>query len=272
MTKIFSCKSNEGYSLKILAEILAANLKTGCFLVDERGIFLCMMDQHRKILLDLELLAENFTVYKCKEKKMFIGINMSHFHKMLKTIKKKDSIQLFIDSENSTELGIKVIPKENNRITISHVKIQNIQNIVIDIPTGYTKSIIVSSSEYQKTIKDIGNIGNIMHITSKNFNIIFNCDAGGILKRSVQFGELDDSENDSDEENNETYSETFMTESLSRILKISGLSSTIQIFPGKPILFKTNVGLLGKLSVYIKSKDQLEDENCTINDDYESDD
>ena len=117
MTIIFKAKSHEAYCIKILAELLSNNIKTGCFVLDEKGISLCMMDHHRSILIDLILHAENFALYKFSmNKKLYLGINLNHFHKMLKSIKKKDSIELFIDDKNTTELAIKVIPKENNNL------------------------------------------------------------------------------------------------------------------------------------------------------------
>jgi len=270
MTIIFKCKSNEAYCLKILAELLTNNIKTGCFEIDETGISLCMMDHHRRILIDLKLHAENFTVYKFKTKKMYLGINLNHFHKMLKSIKKKDSIQLYIDNDSPTDLAIRVIPKENNRITTSYVKIQSIQNLIIDVPIGYYKPVIVSSSEYQKMCKDMGNIGNTMIVTAKNFHIEFNCDAGGILKRTVQFGEVDDSDDEIEGDDTQEYRQEFVTEQLCRITKMSGLGTNIQIFTGRPLLFRSNIGSLGKISIYIKSKEQLDSELCAVESDYDS--
>ena len=271
MTIIFKAKSREAYAIKILAELLANNIKTGCFVIDENGISLCMMDHHRRILINLKLNAygEGFTVYKFNSKKLFLGINLNHFHKMLKSIKKKDSIELFIDDESPTDLAIKVIPKENNRQTTSCIKIQSIQNLDIDIPTGYGKPISISSSEYQKIIKDMGSIGNIMNISSKKFSIEFSCNAGGILKRKVRFGEVDEDEDDEVDDKKE-FNQDFNTEQLCRITKLAGLSSNIQIFPGKPLLFKSNVGNLGFIEIYIKSKEQLESESCAIDSEYDS--
>jgi len=63
-----------------------------------------------------------------------------------------------------------------------------------------------------------------------------------------------------DEEGDTEYLEDFDTEQLSRIIKISGLSNTMQIFPKEelPLCFRTNIGSLGKLSIFIKSKKQIE--------------
>ena len=268
MTIIFKAKTNNAYIIKILAELLQNNIKTACFEIDKLGIELCMMDHHRTILIQVSLKSEKFNLYKFKsEEKLFLGINLNHFHKMLKSIKKKDSVCLFINDDAPNDLGIKVIPKENNRITTSFIKIQEIQTIDIDIPEGYGKPIIVPSSEYQKMCKDMSHIGNNINVVSKNFHIKFICNAGGVMKRHVEFGDTEDSE---DEENElDEYNQHFDTDQLSRITKISGLSSNLNIYSqnGSPLLFKSTVGCLGDISIYIKSKDLIEKEKKIINSD-----
>lgn len=272
MTIVFKAKTHNAFTIKMLAELLQNNIKTACFEIDSSGIYLCMMDHHRTVLLQVSLESDNFSVYKFKMKeKQFLGINLNHFHKMLKSVKKKDSMELFIDDKHINDLGIKVIPKENNRITTSYIKIQGIQTLDIDIPSGYEKPIIVSSSEYQKMCKDMIHIGNSINITSKKFHIQFKCNTGGVLKRHVDFGEMFDSDSDCEEDDikNEEYNQEFDTEQLSRITKLAGLSSNIQIYPknGLPLLFKSSVGSLGKISIYMKSKDLIEKENLYQTDD-----
>ncbi len=278
MPVIFKCKTGEAYYIKVLAELLTNNLKTGCFEVSDNSISLRMFDHHRKTMVDLELLAENFSVYKYKMNTKFcLGLNLNHFHKMLKSIKKKDSLQLFIDGENSTELGIKTIPKENTRVTTSGIKIQTIQNLDIDIPDGYGKPVIVLSSEFQKMCKDLSSIGSTnITVVAKNFQIEFIADADGILKRKVVFGENDDSSDDDDDNSdNIEYSATFATDQLSRITKLAGLSGNMQIFPAAsnlPLLFRSNIGSLGKISIFIKSKELLENEATSfLSDDSDGD-
>lgn len=262
MNYIFSAKTNEGYVIKNLAELLQSNIKTACFVINEKGIHLCMMDNNRTILINLELDAEKFNHYRYrKEGKLYIGINLSHFYKMLKSIKKKDAVQFFIEESAPNNLGIQVIPKENNRITTSYVKIQGIQNLDIDLPTGYTKPIIIPSGEYQKTIKGMLHISNSLNIVSKGSLIRFDCDAGGVMKRSTEFGELDDGINLSTD-----YNEEFDTEQLSRLTKMAGLSPVLQVYPanGLPLLFKSNIGQLGKISIYIKSKSEISNEREAV--------
>ena len=275
MTVIFKAKTHCAYTIKILAELLQNNIKTACFEINEDGVKLCMMDHHRTILIQVSLESENFTLYKfkCKDK-LFLGINLNHFHKMLKSIKKKDSMQLFINDDSPNDLGIKVIPKENNRITTSFVTIQEIQTIDIDIPEGYGKPIIVPSSEYQKMCKDMAHIGSMINVVARNFHIKFRCNACGVMKRHVEFGEMGDSDDEEEDDDNVVeYNQDFDTEQLSRITKMAGLSTNMQIYPkqGKPLLFKSSIGSLGKISIYIKSKDLIEKENSVLESDDDDD-
>jgi proliferating cell nuclear antigen PCNA len=254
--------------MKVLAELLQCNIKTACFEIDRNGLKLRMMDHHRTILIDMELDANCFTLYKFKSpEKLYLGINLTHFHKMLKSIKKRDSIELFIDDSAPNDLGIKIIPKENNRTTTSFIKIQNIQNLDIDLPEGYNNPIIVPSGEFQKMCKGLTHISNLTHITSKGFIIRFSSDAGGVMKRYTEFGEVEDPDNEDDTKGSEEeYSEDFDTEQLTRITKLAGLGSNIQIFPksDKPLLFRSPVGTLGKIAIYLKSKSLQELESRAV--------
>jgi proliferating cell nuclear antigen len=253
MTIIFKAKSQEAYVIKILAELLVNNIKTGCFEIDKNGISLRMMDHNRKILINLKLDSSEsgFSLYKFNSETMFLGINLNHFYKMLRTIKKKDSIELYIDDDSITDLYIKVVPKENNKTTVSTVKIQTIQNLDIDIPSNYDRPISVPSSDFQKLIKELNNLNKIIKITAKHSFIQFGCDASGIFTKNVGFGEDDETEEI-------LFDEDFSTEQLCKITKFAGLSNNIQIYPGHPLLFKSKVGNLGTIEVFIKSKQELE--------------
>lgn len=258
MAPIFKLKTTEGYTLKILGELLQNNIKVGCFDISETMVKFCMMDHHRKILIDMVLQYENFSTYKLTQNRLYFGINLNHFHKMIKSTKKKDSIELSIDSETPDQLCIKLIPRENNRITTSYIKIQEVQNVEIDVPSGFEKPIIITSSDYQKMCKDLNVIDQTIEITSNGNYVKFKANMSCVYSRDIIFGEYN--EDDDNNENKFTYH--FDIDQLSRISKISGLSNNIQIFIKNdlPILFRTNVGNLGKISLYLKSKEQQETE------------
>lgn len=255
---IFRARTNEGYLFKVLSELLIQNIQRSCFVLNDESISLRMTDNLKKTLIDINLDSHNFQIYKSKfNSNKMIGINLNHLYKMLKSVKKKDTVELFILNDNNNNLGIKIIPKDNTRITTSYIKIQNIQNINIDIPFTYNKPIIIPSNDYQKMIKDMISIGNIIKIESYETIIKFICIADGVYSREVEFGIFDN------EDSNELLSsEEFYCEQLHKIIKMSGLDNKLYIYisPKNPLKISCNIGSIGKLNIYLKSISQLQEE------------
>ena len=262
----FRARTQDAYQLKVLAELLTNNLRVGHFELDEKGITLRQVTLGDHALIDLRLNAKRFAGYKfTHDDKAFLGLNLDHFHRMLRSIKKKDSLELFIDDNSPTDLCIKTkTTKEQSRTTLSTIKIQNSQNLTVEIPTGYGNPIIVSSSEIQKSFKDMLNISTTIVVTAYNYRISFSCNADGLLKRTVEFGEADDDE-DEEDAGRVLYCQDFATDQLGRITKIAGLSNTMMIYappePDLPLLFESDIGTLGTISIYIKSKQQIAEES-----------
>jgi hypothetical protein len=88
------------------------------------------------------------------------------------------------------------------------------------------------------------------------------------MKRFTEFGETEDSDGEEDDSKNDEpeYAEDFDTEQLTRITKLSGLSTNMQIYPKSenPLLFRCPIGTLGKISIYLKSKNLQEVESRAI--------
>ena len=222
MTRIFRAKTREGFTIKVLAEILQSNIKLAIFHIDSKGMKLRTMDDAETVLIDLHLKSENFALYRYKpDKPMTIGLTLSHLYKMLKSIKKCDSVELFIDDSKSTNLGIKVIPKENNRVTNSYIKInEDIQNLEIALPTGYKRSVKISSGDFQKTCKSLATISDDIRVSMKGFIITFTANKQDVMEKSVEFGEYDDSDSEDDEKSSQDYDDTFISQRLIGITKI----------------------------------------------------
>ena len=147
--------------------MLCHTIKLACFELNDSGIYLRTTDNENRLLIDLNLGRENFKKYKC-EKTLYIGVNVIHLYKMLKSIKKKDSITMFIDDERPNDLAIRVEQFDQINKTTSFVKIQNVQNIEIGVPSGYGHPIIIPSSNFQKLVKGLNHIYEQVDITRKN--------------------------------------------------------------------------------------------------------
>lgn len=261
---IFRCKTNDAYMIKILMEILHNNIKTGCFEISSDKIHFCMTDASRRTLLHFELYAKDFNIFQLNsDTPLKVGLNINHFYRMLKSIKKKDSMVLFIREDRPHELGIQIMPKEHTRLTISYIRVQNIQNLEILLPGPYVHSVLISSSEFSKMCKDMLSISNTLHVVSNVFHVRFVSHLGSVYSREVILGETE-LENDSDHTSllPTIFEDDFETEQLSRIVKMSGLSPTINIYSAKglPILIRSRIGNLGFLSIYMKSRGQVEEE------------
>jgi proliferating cell nuclear antigen PCNA len=260
MTILFKAKTDDGFTIKILAELLQNTIKTACLEINKNDISLRMMDARRTLLLDIHLYAVKFNIYEmASDETLYIGLNLSHLFRMLKSIKKKDSLSLTLGSDDLTKLFIRIHPKENNRIITSCINIQNIQNVDIPLPLGYDNPIVIPSEEYQRTLKDMNNISNSIFIRVRKYSICIYCLSNDIYYREVQFGQLDDN-------TPIVYEDEFDKEQLINIIKISGLSKNLQFYARRdlPLLIQSNVGELGIISVYIKSKLQIQMEGNDI--------
>ena len=261
MPAIFQFKTDEAYTIKILAELLQHCLKSACFMIDADGIKLRTIDSQKTLLLDLTISRENLRNYKCT-KPMIIGVNVIHLYKMLKSIKKKDSVMLFVDDQKEDYLGVEVKQVETKRVTTSHVKIQNIQSVNYQLPEGYDYPVVITSVEYQKMVKDLGSISKVTSVYARGPIIRFSCEGGDLYSREVTFGEEDEDGYQDYGMTNEEYEATFNTTQLTQLMKVAGLSTNLQIYAKQdlPLKFKLNIGTIGTMSVFIKSREQMEGE------------
>jgi len=255
---IFRCKTTDAHILKILFKLLHNNIKTACFSITADGIALCMTDSNRRTLIKLDMKAREFNTYHVSENNINIGINVNHMYKLLKSNKKKDTIVLFIREDSPSDLGIQVIPKDHSRVTNSSIRIQNIQNLEIMVPEGYKNHLLVPSSEFCKVCKNMLSMSNTISIAAVQDAVRFVCNMGSVYSREEILGE-----NPGDEDfNDPLFMDDFDTEQLQRIIEVAGLSPNLSVnsTKGLPLFIDTRIGNLGTISLYIKSRRQLEEE------------
>jgi proliferating cell nuclear antigen PCNA len=245
-----------------MIELLQNNVKTGCFEISKTGIHLRMMDANRRLLFDVNMEAKKFHSFTFQHDLpiFYIGVNMNHLNKLLRPIKKKDSIHLFIQEQDTTNLGIEIVPKDKSPpVTTSYIKIQNIQNLEIMLPNGYENYLLISSSGFSKMCKDMITISNVMMVNMCAHHVRFTCYVDNVYSRDIALGETDLDGEDS----SVLYMEEFDSEVFSRITKMSGLHPNMYIYYNNdlPLLLKSNIGNIGELSIFIKTKKQILLEN-----------
>lgn len=259
----FCAKTREGYIIKVLSELLADNIKIGCFEISSQGFFFKMSDTHKRICIAFELTADrfdNFTFSSSSlDKKTMIGINLPFLQKILKSVKKNEPIEIIRESETSDVLIIKQtqIKESRDRIITNCIKIQEIQAIDMCLCDGYDNYVAIPACDYPKMCKDMGAISHDVLIQTTASSIKFTSDVSGVYARTISFG---------DEITDEPiiFSQHFESNQLNNLKRISGLSLTkscnlyFHTKENLPLMIRTNVGTIGKLCVYIKSKEQIE--------------
>lgn len=269
---ILKARTRDGFGLKVIAEYLSNQIKFPTFQVTDKGITLRATDQPREILVDWVCEKENFTVLKCP-KPLFFQVNSSHFYRLVKAIKKKDSITLFINESSPMQLGIRVEQAEDTAEKITtYINITYVSPEVITLPDEYGNPRIITSKPFQK-LKTLQAIGNEMKITVGSVGCIkFFVNGKNLFSREVSIGEDTD---DEDQVDNHQNTQTYTTSHLTQLTKCAGQSANISIYHHEELPLWIKMRALGVLSVYIKSKElieQLEDDQDGSDDDIDDGD
>lgn len=256
MSYLFQARTNEGYVFKIITEILLLNIKSCCLTLTEQGIDLNQMDTQGRVLFNINFIANNFELYRFNyNETKNIGLNITYLNKMLKTIKKKDKLELFIKDDNVNNFGIKVTPSDNSRVTTSYITIQNLQNIDIKAPVIDVKPSLITASDFQKTMKEMNSIGNLIELKKTTHTITFKCISNDIYSKEITFGNIEDDNGDS----TVLYEDVFNTETFYKIMKLSGVCKNIFIYAKRdlPLYIKNKLGDIGNISILIKSNNMM---------------
>jgi len=260
---LFYASTDEAFIYKILTEVLQNCLTDICFNITPESISLVTVDNKTPPTIEVQLVLhkDKFEEYKC-DSPFVVTLNLQHKYKMLKNIKKKDSIS-FVISKNCDTFGIITRQQDTSTPIVSYIQIQKIQVFEYDIPTGYGHPTIIPSSVFQKTCKEMNNIGKILKISKSRGVLTFTSELENMYMRSYSIGKLQSDDGTIDEEE---YSDNFMTKTITQFIKATSLCPKIRIYTdyggefakNLPLRLSFDVGTLGTLDIYIKSKTCLD--------------
>ena len=262
---LFKLMTKEGYTFKVIIDLLKNRIKNCNFIIDKKGIFCKTADSKNHNLIVLKIYAKNMK-YACQQQ-LITGLNMIHLQKNLKSLKKKDGLSLYIESKSPNNIIINPIKSDFSGTTKNTLKIISIQVQDCEEPNGYKDDdeIAIFSKDFQKMIKEVN------AINSKTINIQRR---GKILRFFTEFGDLynaecflGDNENNEDIKENfnklyEDYNFNFEITDITQLTKISGLSTVVNINANKnlPIRISMNCGSISKIILYTKSKEIIKSE------------
>lgn len=224
--KIFFAKAVKGYTLKVMIDSLSMVMSRTTFRVSKKGFFHRAADEATHVLFDVEFPRSNFRPYVCRRKKdILFSLNLKHLQKLVRNVKKKDSIIMYISARKPNTLVVVILPcgltsgydQRSEELFVTISKVENEETV--ELPElsydeeegkkikvyGYPK--VIDASAFQK-VKKIATIGKIVSVEmQKNNYIAFSGDRGELYGTQLIFGKiLDDPETEDEDENTEEYS------------------------------------------------------------------
>lgn len=249
-SKIINIKTDEGYSIKTLLELLY-NVFTDINLnITKNSIEMCDINKGKNILIQFCLYKKFFNEFKIKEEKKF-SIESIKISEITKNIKKKDNIYICINKEDN--IRIKIKDGNNKKINInkniSHYK----NNDTFEPPDenlykDYTPTCCISSSDFHKLCKNMVNVDKSVNIKAQEKGICFSVNNVTLGSNNSFYGKWN-------KENEILFDKNYSTTALSSIIKCCTLpySKKIHIYAIKnlPLRINCSIGSIGEINIYI---------------------
>jgi len=283
----------KGYIIKTLVDVLVGSFNRTCFTVSKDGVFLRECDKNRSILFNIELYREKFKKYKCDEAIHF-SANVKHIQRLIRNLKKKDSLILGIRRSTPDMLCIMICPARkpdntNYRMETADIRIQielQPNSVVIPDPSVYSYPYVIDAGEFQK-VKRIASVAKTIRVVIRGDNYLgFLCNKE-IYSTALHFGDpltneerklprpaeepTDETTESSGEEDDlkagratqkREYIADFHSSLFNHLVKLPGLCTQMQFYAPIeelwPLRIRMEAGLLGNIEVYIKDIRTLE--------------
>jgi len=277
--KLFYAEIPKGYTFKVTIDSLVTIMNRGTFVVNKEGIFFRQSDEAEHVLYDASFLRKNLPGYKCK-KEIYFNLNLSHFHKLMKNVKKKDSIVMYIDMKEQEKLSLVIKPSDSKLnpsdsrtedifIVIKQLQVEppimDLPDVTPDGIDVYKYPKVIKSSEVQK-MKKMTSVGKIIKVEMQGSRYIsFDADRGELYGSRFKYGQLldEDEAKEYEEDSSETaiYKAQFNVSSFVLLTKLPGLCAQMQFYaptvPHYPIKIGMEASGLGAINVYVKDVEQI---------------
>ena len=258
--RIMELKTVQTGAFKTLTEALKEILTDANIEFTDTCMKIITMDPTQTILVHLKLEKDNFESYFCKHK-IFIGVNMLNFFKLIRTLTNNDALTLFIEAENMNLLGIRIENGEKNIFTDYYLNLIEVDETTYQIPPAQFESIItMPSNEFNKICRDMINLSDIIEIKSVGSQLIFSC-KGEFARQQTVIGETSNGLNfvkSSTEDN--IIQGYYNLKHLVLFTKCTNLCNSIEMYMKNnfPIVIKFSVGSIGSLKLALAPKVEID--------------
>ena len=150
---LFRIRTVKAAPFRTLVEAIKDILTDANLEFDSTGLKIMAMDGTHTILVHLRLQADRFDEFHCPQKHV-LGLNMINFYK----------------------LGIEIMNGEKQMVTHFALNLIELDVRPIAIPAVQFQSIItMPSTDFQKIIRDMHSLGEVVEIQSASQELVFRC-------------------------------------------------------------------------------------------------
>ena len=239
-------------AFRVLIEALKEILTDTNLEFDDKNIKVVAMDPSHTVLVHLKLDSDKFEKYYCPNK-LLLGINTLNLFKLIKSLQNNDILTIFVEKNNTNQLGIRMENGEANQITQYKMNLMDLNQENIQIPPLEFESVItLPSCNFQKICRDMFNLSDNIEITTFGKQITFRC-KGDIADQETSIGQSQNGgmnmvQNDT---SNEIIQGIFSLKYLVLFTKCTNLSSSIELYLKNdyPLIIRYQVANLGEVKL-----------------------
>tara|TARA_Y100000768_G_scaffold356282_1_gene310529 strand:+ start:1722 stop:2549 length:828 start_codon:yes stop_codon:yes gene_type:complete len=239
-------------AIRVLIEALKEILTDTNLEFDGTNIKVIAMDPSHTVLVHLKLDSDKFEKYYCPDK-ILLGINTLNLFKLIKALQNNDSLTLFVEKNNTNQLGIRMENGEANQITQYKMNLMDLNQENIQIPPIEFDSVItLPSNNFQKICRDMFNLSDNIEITTFEQQITFKC-TGDIADQETTIGQSNNGNMSFVNHNNsnEIIQGIFSLKYLVLFTKCTNLCSSIELYLKNdyPLIIRYQVANLGEVKL-----------------------
>jgi proliferating cell nuclear antigen len=262
---ILEIKTVQATTFKQMIDALKEILMDVNLEFDKTGLKIVAMDTTHVVLVHLKLDAERFEEFYFKpDKKLYVGINMIKLQMLIKTITNGDILTLFIEEEDTNNLGIRIENSEKKVRTTYKLSMLDINAVEYEIPpVDFPTIITMPSVDLQKIIRDMHNLADNIEIRYVENQLRFSC-KGDFVKQETVLG-TDKNQNltvaVNNQKNHEIIQGIYSSKYLSMFTKCTNLYNMVEVYLKNnfPLILKYNVASLGEIKLCLAQRDNVEE-------------
>lgn len=214
---------------------------------DNEGLRIMTLDGLKTSLINMRMYSSNFEEYYC-EHEIFVGVNMANLFKLIKSIENNDHLTLYVKKDEIYTLGIIINNSEKNRSTQYELKLLDLDQNKIEVPSTEFKNVItLPSSDFQRICRDMQNIGDKISIENYGTHIKLTCN-GTFANQATTISGINKEVTEIDDDY-EVVRGVFALKHLCLFTKCTNLCNTVELYLKNdyPLLIKYGIANLGRI-------------------------